>query len=177
MSSHLHDWLPLPRAAREEWLNEARSIALADPGLVTQAPPGTRFELPGRIITDLTAFLCAVGEAVNGPHGYFGRSLNSFQDCLDGGFGASRPSTLVWKDAETSRAALGHAAMQEWANEQLEAQAFVDDQGRSWLQALADTADRGEGTTLFEAIAGIIVSAGWQLELCDARGEVVQTLP
>ena len=54
------------------------------------SPPGSLFVLPGRVIGDLTAFLCAMGEAVNGPGGYFGQHLMGFEDCCYGGFGAAR---------------------------------------------------------------------------------------
>ena len=171
-----HEWSKLSPEQRQEWLEEARNVALADPGLITQAPAGSRFELPGRKITDLTSFLCAVGEAINGPHGYFGRHLTSFQDCLVGKFGATTPSTFVWLDADASRASLGHAAMARWALERVQAEDFVDEGGKLWLESLMKSAKRGEGPTLFDAIAGVIVAAGWRIELCDADGVLVQIL-
>lgn len=171
-----HEWSTLSPELRREWLDEARGVALADPGLITQAPAGTRFDLPGHLITDLTSFLCAVGEAVNGPHGYFGRHLNSFQDCLAGKFGATPPSTFVWRNAEASRASLGHKAMAQWALERLQAADYVDEQGKRWLEALLAGARRAEGPTLFDALAGVIVAAGWRIELCDAQGAVQEIL-
>jgi hypothetical protein len=48
-------------------------------------------------------FSCAVGEAVNGPGGYFGWNLDAFDDCLRGHWGARAPFTLVWHDAAVAR--------------------------------------------------------------------------
>jgi hypothetical protein len=33
-----------------------------------------------------------------------------------------------------------------------------------------------EGPTLFDALAGVIVAAGWRIELCDAQGAVQEIL-
>ncbi len=52
-----------------------------------------------------------MGEAVNGPGGYFGRNLDAFADCHSGGFGTPDDGDFVveWRDHEESRAHLGHA--------------------------------------------------------------------
>ncbi|MCX5606329.1 MULTISPECIES: hypothetical protein [unclassified Streptomyces] len=61
------------------------------------APVRRRYELLG----------CALGEAVNGPGGYFGRSLAGVSDALCGGFGTTAPFILVWRDHEVARRCLG----------------------------------------------------------------------
>ncbi|MFF5702538.1 hypothetical protein ACFY7H_08550 [Streptomyces sp. NPDC012794] len=70
-------------------------------------PAGSTHHLDGRHVTDVEGFFCALGEAVNGPGGYFGRCLNGVADALGGGFGATRPFTLVWHDHEVARRCLG----------------------------------------------------------------------
>ncbi|MFI6340890.1 barstar family protein [Streptomyces sp. NPDC050535] len=70
-------------------------------------PPGTTYHLDGRHITDEGGFFCAIGEAVNGPGGYFGGALGALDDCLRGRWGAAGPFTLVWHDADVARACLG----------------------------------------------------------------------
>lgn len=45
----------------------------------------------------------ALGEAVNGPGGYFSGCLDAVVDCLRGNFGYTAPATLVWRDAATAR--------------------------------------------------------------------------
>ncbi|MFJ4202778.1 barstar family protein [Streptomyces sviceus] len=70
-------------------------------------PPGTRYHLDGRHITDLPGFFCALGEAVNGPGGYFGWGPDALDDCLTGRWGAAPPLRLVWHDSEVARRHLG----------------------------------------------------------------------
>ncbi|MDT0485492.1 barstar family protein [Streptomyces doebereineriae] len=70
-------------------------------------PPGTMYHLDGRHITDLPGFFCALGEAVNGPGGYFGWGLDALDDCLMGRWGATPPLSLVWHDSEVARRSLG----------------------------------------------------------------------
>ncbi|CAM5420187.1 barstar family protein [Streptomyces aurantiogriseus] len=45
---------------------------------------------------------CAIGEAVNGPGGHFGRNLSASADCLGGDFGATAPFTLNWRYSSQS---------------------------------------------------------------------------
>lgn len=51
-----------------------------------------------------------IGEAVNGPDGYFASNLDALYDALWGGMGQPDDGrcTFVWTDCETSRSALGY---------------------------------------------------------------------
>ncbi|OKI25577.1 barstar family protein [Streptomyces sp. CB03911] len=69
-------------------------------------PPGQVFTLDGRNVVDRDSFYCAIGEAVNGPGGYFGWNLDALHDCLDGRWGATSPFTLLWESSAEARAAL-----------------------------------------------------------------------
>ncbi|MEU5945644.1 barstar family protein [Micromonospora sp. NPDC047465] len=66
-------------------------------------PAGATYHLDGRHITDLEGFYCAVGEAINGPGGYFGWNADALHDCTTGGWGAEWPFRLIWHDAEVAR--------------------------------------------------------------------------
>ncbi|MFD8828151.1 barstar family protein [Streptomyces sp. NPDC059605] len=66
-------------------------------------PAGHAYELDGRHITDEPGFHLALGEAVNGPGGYFGGCLPALDDCLRGTFGYTAPATLLWRDSATAR--------------------------------------------------------------------------
>ncbi|MEV0990317.1 hypothetical protein [Streptomyces sp. NPDC049949] len=57
-------------------------------------PPGHSYELDGRHVTDVPGLYLALGEAVNGPGGYFGGCLDALDDCLGGNFGHTAPATL-----------------------------------------------------------------------------------
>ncbi|MBA4866440.1 barstar family protein [Streptomyces sp. PSKA54] len=97
-------WARCDTASRDFWLGTA--LTNRD-GRIPDAAPGAAYHLDGRHITDEPGFYCALGEAVNGPGGYFGRSLAAFDDCLCGGFGARWPFTVVWHDAHVARTCLG----------------------------------------------------------------------
>jgi len=66
-------------------------------------PAGTTYDLDGRFVTDIEGFYCAIGEAINGPGGYFGSNLDALDDCLRGRFGARAPFRLVWHDSAVAR--------------------------------------------------------------------------
>jgi hypothetical protein len=162
---HLNEWVPLSAAEQWEWLDAAckRHFARSTPW-PPDAPPGTVFTLPGQLITSLSAFFCAMGEAVNGPGGYFGWTLRSLQDCAVGGFGAAPPFIVRWKDATHSRRALGHEALRQWAEKRLHHRDFFDADGERWLRETLARAARGEGETLFDRL----------VEALGVRGSVVE---
>jgi RNAse (barnase) inhibitor barstar len=68
------------------------------------------YVLDGRQIRTLEDFWRVIGEAINGPGGYFGQNLDSFADCLSGGFGAPHDDDYVveWRDYQVSREYLGY---------------------------------------------------------------------
>ncbi|MGW4694029.1 barstar family protein [Kitasatospora cineracea] len=76
-------------------------------------PAGHAYELDGRHITDEPGLYLALGEAVNGPGGYFGGCLDALVDCLRGTFGYTAPATLLWRDAEIAREHLSQALTPE----------------------------------------------------------------
>ena len=102
----LHQWTSLSRRGRRWWLCQARDRRFSRTNW-PPTPSGRTFVLPGKLITDFDSFLCAIGEAVNGPGGYFGRSWEGFDDCLFSGFGLETPCTIVWQDSDFSRRAMG----------------------------------------------------------------------
>ncbi|WP_053752817.1 barstar family protein [Streptomyces sp. MMG1533] len=97
-------WARCDADGRRFWLDTARENHVH--GRPDQ-PSGTVHHLDGSHITDAPGFFCAMGEAVNGPGGYFGWGLDALNDCLRGRWGAAPPLTLVWHDAEVARACLG----------------------------------------------------------------------
>ena len=97
-------WSRCGAQARAFWLGTTlANHAPTDP----DRPSGATYHLEGRHIIDLPGFFCALGEAVNGPGGYFGHSEAALSDCLSGRWGALPPFTLVWHDADVARRCLG----------------------------------------------------------------------
>ncbi|MFE0176230.1 barstar family protein [Streptomyces sp. NPDC059002] len=97
-------WTRYGTDGRAHWLGVARENGRRR---VPDAGPGGTYHLDGSRVTDQPAFHCALGEAMNGPGGYFGHDLRSLADCLRGGCGALLPFTLVWHDAHIARTCLG----------------------------------------------------------------------
>ncbi|BCY06512.1 barstar family protein [Actinoplanes sp. L3-i22] len=103
-------WTGLSPWMRHEWLRLALAHAhLRGP----DRPAGGTYHLDGRYVTDMNAFFCAIGEAVNGPGGYFGWVWDALRDCLGGGWGAETPFRLVWSHVEVAREHLGDETVDE----------------------------------------------------------------
>ncbi|GED90285.1 barstar family protein [Streptomyces sp. 6-11-2] len=94
-------WAGLDTRRREAWLDVVQERAFRRPR--PDQPAGHVYELDGRHITDVPGLHLALGEAVNGPGGYFGGCLAALDDCLRGRFGYTSPGTLLWRDAATAR--------------------------------------------------------------------------
>lgn len=103
-------WAGLREDGREAWLDAARLRAVwrhPRPPTATapaQPPHAATFVLDGRHTTDHAGLFCALGEALNGPGGYYGACTDALRDCLRGGFGPAAPFTLTWRHAGTARA-------------------------------------------------------------------------
>jgi RNAse (barnase) inhibitor barstar len=96
-------WSGYDRQLRHHWAG----AALAHHSSTPDRPASTTYDLDGRFVTDIEGFYCAIGEAINGPGGYFGWNLDALDDCLRGRFGARTPFRLVWHDSAVARANLG----------------------------------------------------------------------
>ncbi|GAB1639926.1 barstar family protein [Krasilnikovia sp. MM14-A1259] len=92
-------WAGYDRELRHHWAG----VALAHRSDAADRPAGTTYDLDGRFVTDIEGFYCALGEAINGPGGYFGWNLDALDDCLAGRFGARPPFRLVWHDSAVAR--------------------------------------------------------------------------
>lgn len=94
-----NEWAALRPGARNAWLEVAR-MRSASAAPKVDATTGATFDLDGTYVEDPVSFLCALGEAINGPGGYFGAGSDSLRDCLAGGFGARPPFVLRWHGAK-----------------------------------------------------------------------------
>ncbi|WP_329500916.1 barstar family protein [Kitasatospora herbaricolor] len=94
-------WAALDTRLRGAWLDLVQDRAFRRPR--RSRPAGHAYRLDGRHITDEPGLYLALGEAVNGPGGYFGGCLAALDDCLGGPFGCTTPATLLWRDAATAR--------------------------------------------------------------------------
>lgn len=154
------EWRGLDDDGRRQWLNCAHCRVFCDPREVAHSKsPGRVVVLEGAIIDDLLGFYCAIGEAVNGPGGYFGRSMQGFDDCLFGGFGLEYPYTIIWKESESSKRALGSQALLRFLAEECGRVSSVEcsDESKAWFQKSKAAALDGE-RSLFDEIVEFIQS-------------------
>ncbi|MER5727474.1 barstar family protein [Streptomyces sp. NPDC002138] len=124
-------------------------------GVVGAALATSVYVLDGRRIDTLEDFWREIGEAVNGPEGYFGRNLDAFNDCLRGDYGTpdDRDFLFEWYDHELSRERLGHA---ETARQlELRLTRCHPTNRESVAEKLA-AARRGEGPTVFDWLTEIM---------------------
>ncbi|OIK03729.1 barstar family protein [Streptomyces monashensis] len=107
-------WAGLDTRRRDIWLDLVRDRAGRRAS--GDRPAGHAYTLDGRHITDEPGLYLALGEAVNGPGGYFGGCLAALDDCLRGRFGYTAPATLLWQDAATARAHLSRTLTPDGAH-------------------------------------------------------------
>ncbi|MET7617910.1 hypothetical protein [Streptomyces sp. NPDC005408] len=102
-------WASLSKAGRAAWSTAAQSNLSAR--RTPDRPQGSTYHLDGRYITDVVGFSLALGEAMNGPGGYFGTSFGTIEYCLGADHAVQRPFTLVWHDHHIARACLGRSPL------------------------------------------------------------------
>ena len=97
-------WSEFSEEGREAWLDAARLCSVWRYPLAAGADSPGEFELDGSHVADRAGLYYALGEALNGPGGYYGASVDALKDCLRGGFGPVAPFTLTWHHSATARA-------------------------------------------------------------------------
>ncbi|MEV4517837.1 hypothetical protein AB0K00_53865 [Dactylosporangium sp. NPDC049525] len=96
-------WADLDRSGRRLWVHAAAVHRRPAP----DKPAGTVYHLDGRHVTDDDGFYCAIGEAVNGPGGWFGGDLFWLHENAATGDGGATPGfRLIWHDSEVARSHL-----------------------------------------------------------------------
>lgn len=112
----LNAWVTLSLSEREAWLDSVRLHHDWESPDGEVDTSGGVYEVEGRYITDRAGLYCALGEALRGPGGYFGSTLDAFRDCLCGGFGVTPPFVLNWNSVETARSHLGDSYVNKVVN-------------------------------------------------------------
>lgn len=140
-----------------------------------------RYVVDGAMVRDLKSMCEAFALAVAAPRGYFGFDLQSFDDCLFGGFGLEAPCVIVWRNASASRVALDGRALARACEDALTRRQFLDDEGGRWLYQAMEDGLAGR-RTLFDEVVGMITSVtaraapkGWSVELVLQEGDMPLT--
>ena len=121
-------------------------------------PVTVTFVIHGTRVRCLEDFWTAVGEAVNGPGGYFGRNLDAFNDCLRGGFGQPEDDDYVieWGNHDVSQRHLGYRETVRQLELRL---GRGNPSNRALVQADLDEARAGRGATVYD----------WLLEIMEVQ--------
>jgi RNAse (barnase) inhibitor barstar len=122
------------------------------------------YEIAGDRIRSAEDFYIVIGEAVNGPGGYFGSNLDALSDCLRGGFGT--PDTggfqFRWlRHAESARN-LGYSETLRQLEFRLER---CHPSNRAHVEADLANARRQQGPTVFDWIVSVFQDQDSPLEL------------
>ncbi|GGX60276.1 hypothetical protein GCM10010510_00650 [Streptomyces anandii JCM 4720] len=99
------EWARYPVDYHESWLHVVQNAWFTGHHRAARYGTDEVVTLDGGLVTTKAGLYCALGEAVNGPGGYFGSNLDALHDCLRAG----RPTPafcIEWTDFAHSRKAL-----------------------------------------------------------------------
>lgn len=111
------EWYALSHQGRYKRFHKVRRDWCLRPSIENEDRRGRTVYLDGTWINDVPSFYLSLGEATNGPNGYFGAGLDALDDCLCGGFGVSRPLTIRLRHFDETRNALDGRAWCRWRAE------------------------------------------------------------
>lgn len=113
----------------------------------------TDFVIEGARITDIASLYDELNRVfMVGEDWRLGESLDALHDMLFGGYGAlagAATPTIIWRDAEASRAALSVAATVELLRARLPEQSHFNN---APIAAQLDALAAGHGTTYFDIV-------------------------
>ncbi|MEU2561262.1 barstar family protein [Streptomyces longispororuber] len=103
------EWLRWPASYQGAWLHVVQNSWFASNRRAARYGEGEVVHLDGRHIATKSGFYCELGEAANGPGGYFGSNLDALADCLSSTSGEGPPTRIVWWNFEASQRSLDRA--------------------------------------------------------------------
>lgn len=112
----INEWVSLNDEDRIAWGNITRKYRSSEKWHNDERYEnvvGGVYHIDGSNITTFESFFCALGEAMNGPGGYYGFDHLNLIDCLTGGFRVCRPFKLIWKNSSVAMKSL---TKEEWEN-------------------------------------------------------------
>jgi len=117
--------------------------------------------IDGRNIKDTQSLCDEFASAVNAPDGYFGKSFQSFDDCLFGGFGLEAPCKIVWKYSADSKKQLDCQMLEDFCEDILESNPDIHEpdfeEGNVWCLDTLKKARSGE-RDFYDEVVGTINS-------------------
>ncbi|MDG4828512.1 barstar family protein [Solwaraspora sp. WMMD1047] len=104
---HAGEWLRWPNGCHDDWLHVVQNSWFSTGRRAGRYGHEEEVEIHGSRMATVSGFYCELGEAVNGPGGYFGSNLDALADCVSSNYGGGRLVRVNWRGADTSRQILG----------------------------------------------------------------------
>ena len=131
-----------------------------------------KYILNGKNIKDLDSLYAEFARAVKAPKGYFGKCMQSFDDCLFGGFGLEAPCEIIWEHSENSKELLDSDKLIEYCEDIASFNPYIyepsHEQAAKWLEETLSSA-KEKHKCLFDEIVETIESvpsrASWNHEI------------
>ncbi|MFG3133301.1 barstar family protein [Streptomyces tendae] len=101
------EWVGYPVESHDSWLHVVQNSWFETGHAAKRYGVGEICVIDGSQIVGEGSFYCALGEAVNGPGGYFGSTLDGLADCLASSRNASAPFKLVWEHFSGAQERMG----------------------------------------------------------------------
>ncbi len=145
-------WLkaPVPIVVAELWADFTQLISLH--------PEWGFVLIEGASIVDIPSFYAELNKVYMADENWKIGSLDGFDDLLYGGFGKvqeAKKHTIIWKDIDHSRAALGVTTTLAYYQEKLAANSPFN---QTYFQQKLSDLQAGKGQTYFDIVAEIIQS-------------------
>ncbi|MGW4397889.1 barstar family protein [Amycolatopsis nivea] len=102
------EWTRYPAAQHGDWLHVVQNAWFTAGKRAMRYNTGD-IVIDGQGLSSEDSFYCALGEAANGPGGYFGSNLDALVDCLRSEPASTPRYPVVWNAAAASRRTLGDA--------------------------------------------------------------------
>lgn len=92
------EWRTYPPSAHPSWLHVVQQAWFGAGRRAKRYSSASRYVLDGEEMASMAGFYCALGEAVNGPGGYFGSNPDALEDCLTAGEVEDPLFQLLWRN-------------------------------------------------------------------------------
>jgi RNAse (barnase) inhibitor barstar len=103
------EWRRWPTSCQSSWLHVVQNSWFASHRRAARYGDDDVVSLDGSEISTKASFFCALGEAVNGPGGYFGSNLDALADCMSSSYGERPLARIIWRNFQASQDLLSHA--------------------------------------------------------------------
>jgi RNAse (barnase) inhibitor barstar len=101
------EWLAWPSDHHDAWLHVVQNSWFTSGRRAARYGTDSVARLNGAHISKRASFYCALGEAVNGPGGYFGSNLDALADCLSADSGDAPPLRIAWVNIHAAQESVG----------------------------------------------------------------------